>query len=74
MGGGQTQTQLRLHSTQRVHEKYLENGTLMFGGIRLFEKEKDAGKVFIPYLMGRQVLRQVEFIKMNLREERFYYL
>lgn len=68
MGGGQTQTQLRLPSTQKVLKKYLENGTLMFGG--LGSLKKDAGKVFTPYLMGRQVLRLVEFTKMNQSEER----
>lgn len=44
MGGGQRQTQLRLPSAQKVHEKHLENGTLMFGGIRLFEKKKMLGR------------------------------
>lgn len=44
----------------------------MFG--ELGSLKKDARKVFTPYLMGRQVLRQVEFTKMNPREERLYYL
>lgn len=34
-------------------------------------KKRDARKVFTPYLMRRQVLRQVEFTKMNLRKKDF---
>lgn len=66
MGGSQIHSQ-GYQALQGVHEKQLENGSLLFE--KLGSLNQDAGMTFTLCLMGGQVLRQIEFTKMGLRGE-----